>query len=687
MPTLTIQQAFDLARQHHQAGRLREAESLYRQIISFQPGHGEALHMLGLLAYQTGRGTEAIELIQRAIATNPQNAVPYGNLGVVLATSGRLHEAIAAYSTAIALEPNDPGTLNNLGSALQQTGRVDQAIASFRRALALHPNHAEAHYNLATALRTTGSLADAIAEYRQATALRPDFAAAFNDLAAALLEQNNPDEAILACNHALSLQPDSPETRYNLGSAFKDQGLLDEAIAEYRKALELRPDFPQALVNLGSCLKDTARLDDALACYRQAETLRPDGRALDNLLYTLCFHPDYNPKRTFEEHVRWNEKYARPLAGSIAPHPNDRSARSAESRLRIGYVSPDFRDHPIGRFLLPVLANHDHRAFEIFCYSDVRRADYATERSRSDADAWRDAAGMSDEKLASQIREDRIDILVDLALHMADNRLRVFARKPAPVQVTWLGYPGTTGLETMDYRLTDPYMEPPGDDDQFYSEKTIRLPDSFWCFDPITHEPPVNELPALKNGFITFGCLNNFCKVTAQTLQMWGAILSAVPGSRLLILAPPGSARQWVSGQLGEMGVDPERLEFTSRRPRPKYLELHHGIDVSLDTFPCNGHTTAFDSLWMGVPVVTRPWLTPVSRGGVSILTNLGLTDLIAHSVEQYAQLATELAFDLPRLVELRASLRTRMLASPLMDAPRFTRNLEAAYRKMWTLT
>jgi len=617
---MTIQQAFELARRHHQAGQVGEAESLYRQILSHHAQHADALHMLGLLCQQTGRGAEGVELLQKAVRIDPANPVFRGNLGVLLAMAGRPAEAVVEYEAALRLNPNDAGTRGNLAAAL-------------------------------------------------------------NDLAAEHLRQDRPDQAIAACTRAITLRPELPEAHYNLANAFKDKGDLDQAIGAYQRAIELKPDFKQAMNNLGTCLKDTARLDEAMSCYLRAEAIGADPRTPDNRLYLLCFHPSYDPRRTFEEHVEWNGRYIQPLIRPFADHDND---RSPDRRLRVGYVSPDFRDHPIGRFLLPVLRNHDHGQFEIFCYSDVTRPDFVTEHSHANADAWRDISRLSMEELAQQVRADRIDILVDLALHLAGNRMLTFARKPAPVQATWLGYPGTTGLETIDYRLTDPHMEPPGEQDRFYTEKTLHLPDSFWCFDPLTDQPPVNELPALSNGFVTLGCLNNFCKVTDQTLHTWAAVMSAVPGSRLLLLAPPGSARQWVMKRLSEMGIAPDRLTFSGRLPRSKYLELHHEIDISLDTFPCNGHTTSFDSLWMGVPVITRPWLTPVSRGGVSILTNLGLTEFITNSVADYARVAAELARDLPKLAELRSTLRSRMRASPVMDAPGFTRNLEAAYRQMW---
>jgi predicted O-linked N-acetylglucosamine transferase (SPINDLY family) len=328
--------------------------------------------------------------------------------------------------------------------------------------------------------------------------------------------------------------------------------------------------------------------------------------------------------------------------------------------------------------------HHDRQQFEVLCYANVGQSDALTDRFRVASDGWRNIAGISDEEAAARIRADRIDILVDLTLHLANHRLLVFARRPAPVQVTWAGYPGTTGLETIDYRLTDPYLDPPGTSDEHYSEASICLPHSFWCYDPLTGAPPVNPLPALISGHITFGSLNNYCKVHEGVLELWAKVLGIVPDSRLLLLSKVGVHRQRAIEVFERCGVAGERIEWFTPAARPEYLAAYHRIDVGLDTFPYNGHTTSLDSFWMGVPVITLVGKTVVGRGGLSQAMNLGLPELIARTREEYVQRAAELASDLPRLAELRQSLRARMQASPLMDAARFTRDLEAAYRDMW---
>jgi predicted O-linked N-acetylglucosamine transferase (SPINDLY family) len=446
--------------------------------------------------------------------------------------------------------------------------------------------------------------------------------------------------------------------------------------------VRLNPDHAEAHANLGLGLMERGQLDEAIAEYRVALGLKPDSPDIhSNLVRVLHYHPGFDAQAILDECRRWNARHAEPLGIEIRPHAN---LADPERRLRVGYVSSEFRDHVDSFFTVPLLSNHDHREFEVFCYADVARPDALTGRLRGLADVWRDIAVLSDAQAADRIRNDQIDILVNLRVHTADNRLPIFARKPAPVQVTWLGYPGTTGLSTMDYRLTDPYLDPPGRFDAFYAEESVRLPDTFWCYDPLCDGPPVNELPALESGALTFGCLNAFSKINEGCLALWARVLHEVPGSRLMLLAPRGPARDRVLARLRQEGIDADRVRFVDKRSRAEYLKLYHQIDVCLDPLPYNGHTTSLDAFWMGVPTLTLPGGTAVGRAGWSQLCNLDLKDLAAETPEQFVDLAARVAGDLPRLQELRRTLRERMSASPLMDAGRFARNVESAYRAMW---
>ena len=437
-----------------------------------------------------------------------------------------------------------------------------------------------------------------------------------------------------------------------------------------------------AYSNLAGVLKEQGRLEEAIGAYRTAIHINPsDLAAHNNLIYSLHFDFRCKPKELAEEQRHWSEVRGAAMRKLKRPHEID---RTPGRKIRVGYVSADFRDHVVGRNLMPLLSNHDRGKFEIFCYSNALGADAYTERLRGFTDQWRSIVGMADADVVSTIRGDKIDILVDLSLHMAGNRLAVFAAKPAPIQATFMAYPAGAGLEEIDYRISDPYLDPPGSTDSIYRERPARLADCFWCYQGFADEvndPEVGELPALGNGYVTFGCTNNFCKVNDAVLALWAQVLAAVPTSKLLVVTQPGQHRQTTLDKLAEFGAAGDRIEFVGKQSRQDYLKLHQRIDLMLDTIPYNGHTTACDALWMGTPIVTLAGPIPVSRAGLSLLSNLGLGELAAKTPQEYVKIAAGLAGDLPRLRGLRATLRERVKASPLMDGPRFARNVEQLYR------
>jgi predicted O-linked N-acetylglucosamine transferase (SPINDLY family) len=571
----SVSQTFELALQYHRAGNLQQAEVLYRQILQLA---GDA-------------------------SFHPEFPDAYNNLGTVLAARGELAEAITHFRQALHVRPDFAEAHYNLGIALQDQGRPEEAIASYRQALRLKPDYAQAHDILGTALAAQGKLTEAVANYRQALQVKPDFAEAFANLGIALMAQGKAAEALESYRQALHLRPDYAEAYNNLGTALRVQGKFDEAIANYRQALRLKPHYADAHNNLANALNEHGKLEEAVANYRQALRLKPNyAGAHSNLVFILNYHPGCDAAALYQEARRFNDQHAEPLARFHQPHTNDRDPRR---RLRVGYVSPDFRLHPVANLLMPLLANHDHRQVEVYCYAEVARADDMTQRFQDCADLWRSTVGMSDEQIAGMVRQDGIDILVDLALHTANNRLLVFARKPAPVQVSWLGYPGTTGLTAIDYRLTDPYLDPPGQDASCYSEQTIHLPETFLCYDPLLDDMPVQDVPALANGMITFGFLGNFCKVNDGVLRLWAKVLAAVHRSRLLLLAPEGLPREGVLATLGHEGIGAARVEFAGRQPREQYMQMYNRIDIGLDLLPYNGHATSLDAFWMGVPTVT----------------------------------------------------------------------------------
>lgn len=520
--------------------------------------------------------------------------------------------------------------------------------------------------------------------YEQALAQCPEDAHTWCLLGQALDRQYNLHRAVECFARALSLNPNLASAHVGLGNALRTRGRLEAAIDSYGRALMSDPACLEALNNLANAKKDTGDVDAAIELYRQALHLQPNHAATySNLLYALLYSPQYDAQALLAEHLRYDKLHAAGLAASIDPHGND---RSKNRRLRIGYVSPDFRLHAESFFTVPLFASHDHSQFEIFAYSDVVQGDAITQQLRRSADVWRETRSLADEGLAALIRKDQIDILVDLTTHMQGNRLLCFARRPAPVQVCWLAYPGTSGLTAMDYRLTDPFLDTPDSGDGLYSETSIRLADTYWCYDPLESSgtAPVNPLPALTTGQITFGSLNNFCKTNPAVFELWARVLRVVPDSRLLLLAPEGAHCQRMQASFERLGIAGNRVQFVAPCSRSKYLELYHQIDLGLDTFPYSGHTTSLDALWMGVPVVTLVGQTVVGRAGYSQLMNLGFAECIANSPEEFVAIAQTLTNDLPRLAALRQSLRARMQASPLMDHARFARSLESAYREMW---
>jgi len=679
---VTVPQAFQIAVQHHQAGRLAEAEALYRRILAAQPNHADALHFLGVIAHQIGRHDVAVEWLRKSIALNPDNPIAHSHLGEACRALGRIDEAIAHFRGALQVNPGYANAWYNLGNALQNQGQLEEAIAAYRRALELKPHYPEAHNNLGNALKDRGQFDEAIAAYRRALRDNPDLPEIHTNLGNMLREQGHLDDAIAAYRRAIQLKPDFPEAYGYLGNALRERRQFDEAIAACRRVLELQPGFPEAQSTLGAALAGQGKLDEAISAFQSALLLKPDdARTHSNLIYTLHFHPGHNARTIAAERQRWNRQFGAPRNQSAGPYSND---CKPDRTLRIGYVSPDFRSHVVGRNLLPLFERHDPREFEILCYSGVTRPDPLTEQFRRRALLWRNTVGVTDESLAKMIRRDGVDILVDLSQHLAGNRLPLFARQPAPIQVSFAGYPESAGLEAIKYRISDRHLEASAADAAPGSKEQVCLIDSFWCYDPGEDDMEVTELPARESGRITFGCLNNLCKVNEPTLIIWARVLGKAPDSRLVLMADAGSHRQRTLETLGREGVDAHRVEFVEYRPRREYLETYHRLDIVLDTAPYNGHTTSLDALWMGVPVVSLAGETPVSRAGLSQLTNLGLRELVAHSEEDYVRIATELSRNLPGLADLRSTMRSRMKASVLMDAPRFARQVEQAYRDMW---
>jgi len=612
-------EALQLAVTHHQAGRIRDAEIIYKQVLKAEPENEHANHFLGIIASQAGKNELAVEFISKAIAKNPAEASYLLNLGNVFRNQNNLPEALAAYQKALALKPDFPEPHYNLGLARQELGRLEEAVASYRQAIKLNADYAKAYNGLGIALRRLGRLDEAAAAFRQVLRISPGLASANN----------------------------------NLGNVFLAQGHLPEALATYQKALAAKQDY---------------------------------SLAHSNILMTLNYFPDISQKDIYRESLQWADQHASRL---LADEPVYTNTRDRERKLRIGYVSPDFRDHSVASFFEPVLRAHDREAVEVFCYANVKRPDAVTGRLQSQSDHWLSITGLADAAVAAQIRTDAIDLLVDLSGHTADNRLLVFARKPAPVQVSWLGYPNTTGMKAVDYRLTDAIADPAGTPDTLHSESLIRLQDGFLCYQPEESAPDVRELPCQELGYITFGSFNNLTKLNPEVVRCWAEILHLVKNSRLLLKSKHFSneaIRSEFMQFFAAEGIAADRLELHGWMPsKHGHLELYNRLDIGLDPFPYNGTTTTCEALWMGVPVITLGGARHSSRVGASILSHVDLPDLIAESTDGYVQLAVSLANDHQQLAEMRHGLREHLQESVLLNSQVFTSTLESVYRQMWS--
>jgi protein O-GlcNAc transferase len=649
---MNIKKLFQSAVQYYQTGNLRQAEHILKTIVKVRPGNFDVCLYLGNILQDMGQREEAILYYRKAIGLRPEFAGTYYNIAAIMQEEGRLDEAIAHYRKVLDLDPDYAGTYNSIGVVFQSKGQYDEAMTYFRKAIEIDPY----------------------------------FIAAYSNLGNVLLKEEYLDEAIACYRKALDLNPNYAKAYCSMGIALQDKGLLDEAIAHYQKAMQLDPNLAEAVSNLGRVYHARGLFDDAEKCYRRALQLKPDfSLCYSNLLLLMNYSSRHTPEAVFAEHVQFEKQCAAPFYSAVLPHTND---RSTSRRLKIGYVSPDFRRHSVNYFLEPVLASHSHAQYEVFCYSDVFTPDAVTERLQGYTDQWRNIAGMPDELVAELIRKDGIDILVDLAGHTGYNRMLLFARRPAPVQVSWLGYPNTTGLSAIDYRIVDGYTDPPGLTDPFYTEQLLRMPESFLCYMPDKNSPAVGDIQAMTSGHITFGSFNNFTKETPEVLALWAEMLASIPDSRLLLKAKGLSDRETkdrVAGVFTEKGINSGRIDLLAHETSfSGHLGLYNRIDIALDPFPYNGTTTTCEALWMGVPVITLAGNTHASRVGLSLLMNIGLPELVATTSEEYLAIAVDLANDLARLRSLRESLRDRVKKSTLTDSKKFIAGMEALYRRMW---
>lgn len=597
--------------------------------------------------FRAGRYAKLEKAARKLLERHRQSGAVWKALGVALQMQGA--DALAALRKAAKRLPEDADAHYNLGNALQMAGRHAKATAAYARALHLAPQDAEIHANLGAALHALGQYRDALERYRRALEIAPDYA----------------------------------DAHYNLANTQAALGELHAAAASYRRAVILAPQHAAALHNLGNTLRELGQIEAAIAAYRQALHVAPDfAEAQSGLLFACNLLPDFPPAAMLAEARRYGELAAR----HAQPRQSWPNTPKPHRCLRIGLVSGDLRRHPVGYFLENVLAALTGSRLKFFAYANSPGGDDLSKRLRATCHGWREVAEISDARLAEQIAADRIDILIDLAGHTAANRLPLFAWKPAPVQVSWLGYFATSGVAAIDYLLADPWTLPEREE-AAYSEKIRRLPETRLCFSAPHHDIPVAPLPVLSNGYRTFGCFNNLAKMTPAVVALWARILKAAPDSRLFLkshqLDDPAERRA-TRQRYAAHGIATERLILEGQSPRAEYLAAYRRVDIALDPFPYAGATVSAESLWMGAPLLTLAGRSMVSRQGVGILMNAGLPDWIAKDTDDYLAKALHHAADLPRLAALRKGLRQQVLASPLFDAARFARHFEEALRGMW---
>jgi predicted O-linked N-acetylglucosamine transferase (SPINDLY family) len=668
-------------------GRSQEAIACYRGALKIAPEFAEALCGLGGVFSNVGQLDEAIACCRHALLLKPAYTMALCNLGNALRERSEFGDAQKHYLHAFATAPEFAIVHNSYGELQLQLEQLEEAESSFRNAIRLKPDFPSAHNNLGNLLRKTGRLHEAMESYRQAIAHQSDFAIAYNNLGNVLCDVGNYGSALTNFQRAFILQPELFEASLNLGIVLREFGHTDKALQHLRNAVQINPKHAAVYCCIGNILLDHGQFDEAIAYNLQAIAREPGLIELhSNYLMSLQYVPKLSREDIFSKHREVGSRFEHALRPQWPIHVINN--RSPDKRLKIGYVSGDFRKHAVAFFIEPVFVERDTSQVDIFCYSNSPAEDGITQGLIASIDHWRPCHGMTDDQLAQQILADGIDILVDLAGHSGRNRLLTFARKPAPIQVTYLGYPSGTGLTAIDYRLTDRSAEPESDldaADHYYTEKLFRLPDSLWCYKPAADMPEITHLPALANGYLTFGSFNNVNKIDMDCVVLWSNLLKGLPTSRLAIATvPEGGVRTRLQRQFSEQGIDSSRIDFYGKLPPHEFQQKLQQMDVTLDPVNVNGATTTCESLWLGVPVLTLVGERFLQRAGLSVLSAAQLTEFAATSEEEFIAIAKRFAADLPGLAAIRAGLREHLRNSPLLDQKRYTRNLEQAYRTMW---
>ena len=635
-----------------------QAEQAFRKAIALKEDFFQAhLNLANLLRDRANTDPSARHLIEpaithyhRVIQLKPDFPLAYNNLGRVLVAQQHLKAAADVYAAWLRIDPKNPVALNGLGVALQAQGQHEAALSLFQQSLVLDPDRFDTLNNLGAVLRILRRPHEAIPYLRQAIVKDPSSDTAINNLVHALLNLGQVGEALTQTEQVLQRYPNSASAHLMRGFALSQWAQTQAAMNSFQRTWEL---------------DNTAKI------------------AISNALFTLLYRDEMSEQAFVEERQRWVARLPQP----VMRYQAWLGSREPERRLKIGYLSGDLRSHPVAFFLEPILAHHDIEQVDISCYDVAGVEDAVTARLKTYANHWQNCVGWSDQALAQRIHSDAIDILVDLSGHTAGNRAGVLMHKPAPLQMLYIGYPGSTGLPEVDYLISDKTVSPP-DFDGLYVEQVLRVTGSFWCFQPNPLAPGPNPLPALENGYITLGSFNHTPKLSKTTIQLWSQVLTAMPNARLKLKAQAlgdEATCDYFRHQFNQQGADLDRIILEGPTLQlEKFFQSYHSIDIALDPTPYNGGTTTCEALWMGVPVVTLPGKRFCSRMSHSLLNHVGLPELSAKTEADYVRIAIALATDLDKLAEIRRTLRERLAASPVCDAQRAAQQIEQTYRTVW---
>ncbi|KAJ7976159.1 Tetratricopeptide repeat (TPR)-like superfamily protein [Quillaja saponaria] len=677
------------------AGNTQEGIHKYHEALKIDPHYAPAYYNLGVVYSEMMQYDMALAFYEKAALERPMYAEAYCNMGVIFKNRGDLDSAIACYERCLAVSPNFEIAKNNmaialtdLGTKVKLEGHINNGVAFYKKALYYNSQYADAMYNLGVAYGEMLKFDKAIVFYELAFHFNRNCAEACNNLGVIYKDRDNLDKAVECYQNALSIKPNFSQSLNNLGVVYTVQGKMDAAASMIEKAIIANPTYAEAYNNLGVLYRDAGDISLAINAYEQCLKIDPDSRnAGQNRLLAMNYIDEGHDDKLYEAHRDWGRRFMR----LYPQYTQWENPKDPERPLVIGYVSPDYFTHSVSYFIEAPLVYHDYGNYKVVVYSAVVKADAKTIRFRDKVikkgGTWRESYGVDEKKLASMVREDQVDILVELTGHTANNKLGMMACRPAPIQVTWIGYPNTTGLPTVDYRITDSLADPP-DTKQKHVEELVRLPECFLCYIPSPEAGPVSPTPALSNGFVTFGSFNNLAKITPEVLKVWARILCAIPDSRLVVKCKPfccDSVRQRFLSTLEQLGLEPLRVDLLPLiLLNHDHLQAYSLMDISLDTFPYAGTTTTCESLYMGVPCVTMAGSVHAHNVGVSLLSKVGLKHLVAGNEDEYVQLALQLASDVTALSNLRTSLRDLMSKSPVCDGANFTLGLESTYRNMW---